>query len=323
MKIKPILIICGEPNSVFSEIIAKSISKYNAKRPIILIGSYKLLLSQLNKLKIKILFNLISLKKNKILNIKLKKINILNVDYKFKKPFDKISNKSNYYISECFKKSFQIINNNNIAGLINGPISKKTFLKSKFQGVTEFLSNKFNSHNNFAMLIFNKKLSVSPITTHLPVSKITKNLNKKNIILKILLINNFFKKYFGKKPKIAVCGLNPHCENFFSKSEELKIINPAIKTLKKKKLNIEGPYPADTIFMKNNIKRYDVIIGMYHDQVLAPIKALYNFDAINITLGLPILRISPDHGPNFKMLGKNKSDPKSLTEAIKFLDKIK
>ena len=107
MKIKPILIICGEPNSVFSEIIAKSISKYNAKRPIILIGSYKLLLSQLNKLKIKILFNLISLKKNKILNIKLKKINILNVDYKFKKPFDKISNKSNYYISECFKKSFQ------------------------------------------------------------------------------------------------------------------------------------------------------------------------------------------------------------------------
>ena len=88
-------------------------------------------------------------------------------------------------------------------------------------------------------------------------------------------------------------------------------------------MNIEGPYPADTIFMKNNIKKYDVIIGMYHDQVLTPLKALYNFDAINITLGLPILRISPDHGPNFKMLGKNKSDPKSLTEAIKFLDKIK
>ena len=321
MKIKPILIICGEPNSVFSEILAKSIDIYRAKRPIVLIGSYRLLLSQLKKLKIKIVFNLISFKKNKILDLKLNKINILNVDYKFKKPFEKISNKSNYYVSECFQKGFQIINNNSVAGLINGPISKKTFLKRKFQGITEFLSNKFKSQNDFAMLIFNKKLSVSPITTHLPVTKITKNLKEKNIILKTLLINNFFKKYFHKKPKIAVCGLNPHCENFFSKSEELKIIKPAIKTLKKKKLNIEGPYPADTIFLKKNRKNFDVILGMYHDQVLTPMKTLYEYDAINITLGLPFTRISPDHGPNEKMIGKNISNPLSLYKAIKFLEK--
>ena len=83
---------------------------------------------------------------------------------------------------------------------------------------------------------------------------------------------------------------------------------------------MSGPYPADSLFMKNNIKKFDVIIGMYHDQVLTPIKTIYNFDAINITLGLPFIRISPDHGTNNSMIGKNKSDPQSLISAIKFLD---
>ena len=89
----------------------------------------------------------------------------------------------------------------------------------------------------------------------------------------------------------------------------------------KKNLKIKGPFAADTIFTKNNLDKYDVIVGMYHDQVLAPMKALFGFDAINITLGLPFIRISPDHGPNTSMLGKNLSDPKSLIEALHFLDK--
>ena len=128
---------------------------------------------------------------------------------------------------------------------------------------------------------------------------------------------------FSLKPKIAITGLNPHCENFFNISEEKNIIEPAIKILKKKKIKIFGPYPADTIFLKQNSKKFNVIIGMYHDQVLTPIKALYGFNAINITLGLPFLRISPDHGPNNKMIGKNKSDPQSLIDALKFLNKNK
>ena len=126
-----------------------------------------------------------------------------------------------------------------------------------------------------------------------------------------------------KKPKIAVLGLNPHCETIDKISEEKKIIIPAINLLKKIKLNIEGPYPADTFFLKKNIKKYDVVVGMYHDQVLTPLKTLYNFNAINITLGLPFLRISPDHGPNIRMLGKNKSDPSSIFYAMRFVNKIK
>ena len=119
---------------------------------------------------------------------------------------------------------------------------------------------------------------------------------------------------------MAITGLNPHCESNFTSSEEDKIIIPAINILKKKKYKVSGPYPADTIFLKQNMKNYDVIVGMYHDQVLSPIKSILGFNAINLTIGLPFTRVSPDHGPNVRMFGKNLSDPQSLIEAIKFFE---
>ena len=171
------------------------------------------------------------------------------------------------------------------------------------------------------MLIFNKKLSVSPITTHLALKNVHKHITKQKIYTHVKLINDFYKKYFKKKPRIAITGLNPHCESNFKNSEEDGMIIPAIKYLKNKNFMIKGPFPTDTIFMKENLKNFDVVVGMYHDQVLSPMKALFGFDAINITLGLPFVRISPDHGPNSFMLGKNLSNPQSLLKAIKFLDK--
>ena len=137
---------------------------------------------------------------------------------------------------------------------------------------------------------------------------------------KIILIDNFYKKIFGFKPVIAVTGLNPHCESIKKYNEDEKIVKPAVKNLSKLGLKISGPYAADTIFLKKNRSKFNVIVGMYHDQVLAPIKTLAEYDAINMTLGLPFLRISPDHGPNQKMFGKNLSNPDSLLQAIKFLD---
>ena len=159
------------------------------------------------------------------------------------------------------------------------------------------------------------------MTTHLALKNVSKHIIKQKIYTHVQLITQFYKKKFKKKPKIAITGLNPHCESNFKNSEETVTIIPAIKKIKSKNFNVKGPFPADTIFMKENLKNFDVIIGMYHDQVLAPMKALFGFDAINITLGLPFIRISPDHGPNSSMLGKNLSNPKSLIEALKFLDK--
>ena len=203
---------------------------------------------------------------------------------------------------------------------INGPISKKYYLNKKFLGITEYLADKFDTKEN-AMLIFNKKLSVCPITTHTPLKFVTKSISQKIIMDKIFLINAFFKKRLKYKPKIALLGLNPHCETTHKFNEDEKILKPLILKLKKKKLKISGPYPADTCFLKNNRIKFDVIVGMYHDQVLTPIKTLFEYDAINITLGLPFTRISPDHGPNEKMVGKNASNPLSLIKAIEFLDK--
>ena len=171
------------------------------------------------------------------------------------------------------------------------------------------------------MLIFNKKLSVSPITTHLALKNVHKHITKQKIYNQVKLINEFYNAKFKKKPRIAITGLNPHCESNFKDCEEDLIISPIIKKLKTKNFKVSGPYPADTIFVKENLKNFDVVIGMYHDQVLSPMKALFGFDAINITLGLPFIRISPDHGPNSIMLGKNLSNPRSLVNALKFLDK--
>ena len=172
------------------------------------------------------------------------------------------------------------------------------------------------------MLIYNEKFSVSPITTHLPIKYVTNKINKDKIIKHLIKINNFYKKIFNKKIYTAILGLNPHCETIDKFSEEEKIIKPAITFLKNKGLKVSGPYSADTFFIKKNIEKYDVVIGMYHDQVLTPIKTMYNFKAINLTIGLPFIRISPDHGPNSKMLGKNKSDPASFIYAMKLVEKL-
>jgi len=321
MSRKPILIVAGEPNSIFLEIFFKSIGKNYFKSPLIIIVSKKLLIKQMEILGFNFKLNLINENYLHLNQLNNKKINIINVDYKFKKPFEKISIRSNNYIAECFGLALRMINKNGFLNLINGPISKKHFLKGKSLGITEYLAKKTKNNSNVAMLIYNKKLSVSPITTHLALKDVHRNISKQKIYTHIKLITEFYRKNLKKKPKIAITGLNPHCESNFKDCEEDAIIIPAIKNLKSQSFKVEGPFPADTIFSKEHLKNFDVIVGMYHDQVLTPMKALFGFDAINITLGLPFIRISPDHGPNSSMLGKNLSDPKSLIEALKFLDK--
>ena len=318
MSYKPIIIVAGEPNSIFFELFFKVIKK-KIKSPIILIASKKLILNQAKILKKKISFNLMSeteIIKNKS---KLKKINLIDVNLNQTQAFNKITVKSNKYISSCFDIAINLLKKNVSDKLINGPISKKNFLKNKFNGITEYLANKTKT-KKFAMIIYNKKLSVCPLTTHLPIKLVPKKINKDEIINKVELINYFWKNRFNKKVKIAITGLNPHCESIDNFNEDEEIILPTIQDLKKTKYNIQGPFSADTLFLKNNRKKFDLIIGMYHDQVLTPIKTLFEYDAINITLGLPFIRVSPDHGPNESMLGKNKSNYLSLHNSIKFLD---
>ncbi len=325
MRNNNIIIVAGEPYSVFFEIFFKSLKDKKVrkiKKPIILIGSKKMLEKQMAHLKYKFKVNEIFYNEINKIKIDNKKINILNVNFNFKKTFDKISSKSNYYIKNCFDLAIKIIKEKGAKVLINGPIDKKKFLKKKYPGMTEYFAAKTKKSNEEIMLIYNKDLSVSPITTHLPLKKIFKKISKEKIIYNVKKINEFYKKELKKKPKLALTGLNPHCETTDKFSEEKKILNPAIKKLKRNNIKISGPYPADTIFLKRNYQKYDVIIGMYHDQVLSPLKTIYGFDAINVTIGLPFTRITIDHGPNNKMLGKNLSIPTSLIQAINFAKKF-
>ena len=322
MNYRPIIIVAGEPNSIFFEIFFKALKTKRFKSPIILVASLSLLKLQMNKLGLKKKIKLINLPL--LMNLKLnnRSINLINIKYNQNKPFEKLSSKSNTYIKQSFELALKILKKKITYKFINGPISKKFFLRNKFLGITEYLAYKTKT-KSYAMLIYNKNLSVSPLTTHLPLKLVSKKINKNLIIEKVKIINDFFRDRFGKKPKIAITGLNPHCESIDRFNEDQKILQPAIKYLTKLKYKISGPFPADTIFLKKNRENFDVIIGMYHDQVLTPIKTLYEYDAINITLGLPFIRISPDHGPNEKMLGKKLSNPLSLIKAMQFLDSQK
>ncbi len=319
MNYKPIIVVAGEPNGIFSEIFFKSLKYKKYKSPIILIASQKLIELQMKKLNIKMKIRLINFLKLKKYSLDNNKINLINVYLNQKKAFKNISQQSNNYIEKSFDTALKILNTKITNKFINGPISKKFFLNKKYLGITEYLAHKTKT-KNFAMLIYNKDLSVCPLTTHLPIKKVSKNINKKTIKDKVRLIDLFYKKYFNQRPLIGVTGLNPHCESIDKFNEDEKIIKPSINSLIKSNYKIFGPFAADTIFLKKNRKKYNVIVGMYHDQVLTPIKTLFEYDAINITLGLPFLRISPDHGPNEKMIGKNKSNPLSLINALTFLD---
>ena len=320
MKFSPILIVAGEPNSVFFEIFLKAITTNRFKSPIILIGSKKLFNLQMNKLGFNKKFNILNINNLGRMTLDNNLINLIDINYNTNIPFEKISKKSNIYIENCFKVAFKILKSGITKKFINGPISKKNFLGNNFLGITEYISKKFLIKKS-AMLIYNKDLSVCPITTHLPIKQVVSQIKQKKIIEKIILIHEFYKTNFKIKPKIGVLGLNPHCESIERYKEDDRIIRPVIKKLIKKQIKISGPYPADTFFLKENRNNFDVAVGMYHDQVLTPLKTLFEYDAINITLGLPFIRISPDHGPNEKMLGKNLSNPVSVIKAIKFLDK--
>ena len=238
MKNKPLILVLGEPYSTFSEILIKVfkfqiIKKF--KRPIVIIGSLELLKKQMFKLNYSIEINPIKIRDIDRTKINNNSLNIIDVKFNFKKIFDKISSRSNNYIRKSFNIALHLLKKKLACGLINGPISKKHFLKKKYLGITEYLSKKTQLKKNGVMLIYNPFFSVCPVTTHLPISYVSRSLSSKKIIYNILEINKFFITNLNKKPFFAILGLNPHCETINNYSEENSIIKPAIKSLLKKK----------------------------------------------------------------------------------------
>ena len=315
-----IIIVPGQPNSIFFEIFFKSLNKIKIKSPIVLVGSKNIIKNEIKKFNFNRKIKLIDKNHLKKYSLNNKYLNLIDVNYHNVKNHKKNLLNITKYIYECFDAAFTIIKKYKIKKFINGPINKQKILRGKYLGITEFVSSKFKIKKK-AMLIYNSQLSVCPVTTHEALKNVNKKINKKAIYEKVKLIDDFYVNKLKKKPKIAILGLNPHCESVEKFNEDEKIIQPSVNNLRKKGFKVIGPISADTVFLKQNRSKYDVILGMYHDQVLTPIKTLFEYDAINITLGLPFLRVSPDHGPNEDMIWKNISNPLSLIRAISFLDK--
>ena len=314
---KKILIVTGDPNSINSEIIYKTWKKIdkNIKKRIYIISNYRLLKTQFKKLNYSV--KMVDVK-NIINHNDANSLKIINIDLNFKDPFNVPIKFASKFVIKSLNHAHNLAQEKNVAGIINCAINKN-LLGKKGIGVTEYLSKKCNiKADSEVMLIKNSKLAVCPLTTHLNLSQISKQIKKDLIVKKVITINNWYKSKLRKKPEIAILGLNPHNAEYRKNSEEIKIIIPAIKILKKRGIIVTGPLVADTIFV-NDYQKYDVIVGMYHDQVLAPFKGLYKYDAINITLGLKYLRLSPDHGTAFSLIKKNKANPLSLIRCLEFI----
>ena len=314
-----IILISGDPNSINSEIIYKTWKRLNKslRKRIYIISNFELLKKQFSKLKYSIKINEI----NSIYEAtKHSELNVISLKLKFRKPFSVPKKEASEFVRNSLNYAHSLAIKDKKINIINCPINKNLLKKNKI-GVTEYLAKKCKVKNSSeAMLIKNKNFAVSPITTHIDVNEISKKINSKIIFNKIFTIHSWYKDKFQIKPKIGVLGLNPHNAELRINSEEKRIIIPSILKLKKSGVNVNGPLVSDTVFIKE-YKNYDLLVGMYHDQILSPFKALFKFDAINVTLGLKYLRVSPDHGTAANLIGKKKADPTSLIKCIDFLNK--
>jgi 4-hydroxythreonine-4-phosphate dehydrogenase len=220
-------------------------------------------------------------------------------------------------ITDCQKKYCQ--------ALVTGPIHKGIINSSgvKFTGHTEFLADK-TSTKKVVMMLATKDLKVALVTTHMPLSEVPRHITKDSLKETICILNSDLKNRFGiRRPKILVCGLNPHAgEDGYLGMEEIDIIKPCLNELRSEGVLLEGPLPADTIFTPKYLNNCDAILAMYHDQGLPVIKYKGFGNAVNVTLGLPIIRTSVDHGTALELAGTNMGNIGSLVTAIEYAKKM-
>tara|TARA_Y100000768_G_scaffold388295_1_gene383378 strand:- start:3889 stop:4869 length:981 start_codon:yes stop_codon:yes gene_type:complete len=325
--LKKIIYSPGEPAGIGPDLIIKlatSKSWEAFKIPIVTIGDPDLFLDRAKLLKKRVgiieINNVQKAKKNKSGSIQLIKVSkckstsagkILKSNAKY------VLDNLNYAIKET------IINKK--TALVTGPLNKEALIsiEKKFTGHTEYIQ-KITKSNNVLMMLASNKLKVALATTHIPLKKVATSITKNLIINKIKILNNDLKTKFNiKKPNIKILGLNPHAgENGKIGKEELDHIKPAVSELRRSKINVSMPISADTAFSQKILKETDAYLGMYHDQVLPVLKTLSFGNSINITLGVPIIRTSVDHGIALDIAGTNKSDVSSLSLAIKTAKKL-
>lgn len=323
---KKILYSPGEPSGIGPDLIIQICSTPFWEKihiPIVCLADKKLIQDRakvLNKkIKIDILNNLDSANQNKFGVIQIKEVSkcrITKPGKLYKSNAAYVLKNLDYGIEQSIKEGI---------GLVTGPISKENIITidEKFSGHTEYIQKKTLS-SDVLMLLGSKKLRVAIATTHVPLKKVPQLITKRLVINKAMILHNeLITKFKIKSPRIKLLGLNPHAgEGGKIGTEERNILIPAVEELRKNNINISMPLSADTAFTKKILADTDAYLGMYHDQVLPVIKALSFGNTINITLGVPIIRTSVDHGVALDIAGSGKTDVSSFEEAIRAAKKM-
>ncbi len=333
---KPIIAITmGDPGGVGPEIILKSLREIKFQKAIcMIIGSEEVFQFASERLNIPFKPNLIPTLENSLL--KENEINFLDVTQEAKALYEKAFNtklpvkevfsvgkvsKWNASLAYCALKiaAYQGAYNL-IQGVVTAPIHKSAMrlVDPKFSGHTEYLA-KIAKIKDYAMMFVSDRLRVTLATIHVPLKKVAQTLKSEDLTAKIMLTQNFLKEKLKiKNPKIGVAALNPHGSEF-GDEEELVIV-PAVKEASKQGINVQGPLPGDQIFFDAYEGRLDAVVAMYHDQGLAPFKMIAFREGVNVTLGLPYLRTSPDHGTAFDIAYQNKAFHSALKNSIHFIE---
>lgn len=249
-----------------------------------------------------------------------KKINILNClpDNVHIEPGQPSAESAKSAIT-ALERAVSDLKNGDIDVLVTGPINKRAMTNAGFgfTGHTEYLKEAFEV-KDVAMFMISERLKIGVVTGHIPLKDVPENITGEKILAKLRLMNDSLKRDFGiTVPKIAVLGLNPHCgDDGLLGDEEEKIIAPAVRSANEEGILAFGPYSPDGFFGLGNYSRFDATLAMYHDQGLAPFKALDFEDGVNYTAGLPVVRTSPDHGTAYSMAGRDEANPVSMMSAI-------
>ncbi len=225
---------------------------------------------------------------------------------------------------EYIERAIDMAMRGTVHAMTTAPINKESLNLAGIHepGHTEILG-RLTKAKSFAMLQYSKKITVSFVTTHVPLTRASEMLSVQRIFEVGKLTAEFMSRVFDRPPTLGVCALNPHAgEGGLFGSEESEIIVPAIEQLKKEGINAEGPLVPDAAFVEEGRKRYDAFIAMYHDQGHIPFKMLSFFEGVNVTLGLPIIRTSVDHGTAFDIAWQGKADPGSMHAALLLASKL-
>ena len=304
----PIVVTPGEPAGIGPDIVIKLV-QHKLSVPLVIIADRTLLMERAKTLGLAVTEN----------------VTIQHVPLRARSIAGKPTLGNAEYVLETLQIAADGCLNKNYKALVTGPINKTIMNNAgiPFTGHTEWLAAHANVKQT-VMLFVADTLKVALYTTHVPLSRVPSLIKKSSLETCIRLLHAGLKKYFSIKiPTVAICGLNPHAgEQGHLGKEELSTIIPVIKALKKEGFSITGPLPADTAFTPRAIKDCDALLAMYHDQGLAPIKALKFGCVVNMTLGLPYVRTSVDHGTAFDLAGTGLADEKSLIKAIKLAAEI-